>query len=131
MTRVAVVYHSQDGHTKILADAIAEGAASVEGAKAALHASEGSDSVEGRWSNEDLLAALDAADAIAFGSPTHMGSVSGPFKAFLDGTLHRWYARAWLDKVGAAIARPESISGFGLRRLRSSVPGYGDRQETA
>ena len=89
MTRVAVVYHSQDGHTKILAD------------------------------------------AIAFGSPTHMGSVSGPFKAFLDGTLHRWYARAWLDKVGAAIARPESISGFGFRRLRSSVPGYGDRQETA
>jgi NAD(P)H dehydrogenase (quinone) len=33
MSNVAVVYHSSYGHTKALAEAVAHGAASVEGAK--------------------------------------------------------------------------------------------------
>jgi len=120
MTLVAVVYHSQSGHTKILAEAIAEGADAVRGAKASLNAIEGAHITEGRFENEALFASLDGADAIVFGSPTHMGSVSAPFKAFLDATLHRWYARQWCDKVAAAFTVSSTPSGDKLTSLLAS-----------
>jgi NAD(P)H dehydrogenase (quinone) len=120
LTRIAVVYHSQGGHTKILAEAVAEGASSLEGAEGSLHRIEGASIVEGRFADEDLLVRLDAADAIVFGSPTHMGSVSGPFKSFLDGTLHRWYGRSWSNKVAAAFTVSSTPSGDKLTGLLTS-----------
>ena len=43
--------------------------------------------------------ALDAADAIIFGSPTYMGMASWQFKKFADATSKRWFTSAWKDKV--------------------------------
>ncbi len=120
MTTVAIVYHSTGGYTEVLAEAVAEGAASCAGTEAVLHPIQGSDITEGRWVNETVLAALDASDAIVFGSPTHMGSVSSQFKAFLDGSLHRWYARRWIDKIGAAFTVSSSPSGDKATALLAS-----------
>ena len=107
MTTVCVVYHSGMGHTKKMAEAVTQGAQSVEGVDAHLIAIEGKDIIEGRWKNDEVMKRLDAADGIIFGSPTYMGSVSGQMEAFLDSTADRWMAQSWRDKVAGGF----SVSG--------------------
>jgi len=68
--RVVVVYHSEGGRTRALAEAACRGAASVEGVEAsAIDASTARESLE----------ELARADAIIFGAPTYMGSASSAF----------------------------------------------------
>ncbi|GAB3116356.1 flavodoxin family protein [Novispirillum itersonii] len=102
VTTVAVVYHSGYGHTKVLAEAVASGVEADGTAKALLV------SVD---AFEDHGDALDAADAIIFGSPTYMGSVSGPFKMFMDATSGRWMGRKWSGKLAAGFTVSASRSG--------------------
>jgi hypothetical protein len=73
MTKVAVVFHSGYGHTVKQAEAIAKGA---NGTLVAIDA-EGQ-LTDAQW---DIL---QSADAIVFGSPTYMGSVTWQFKKFAD-----------------------------------------------
>lgn len=117
MANVAVVYHSDSGHTKILAEAVLEGASSVDGTKATLHEVDRRAIVEGRFEGEEMLAELDGADAIVFGCPTYMGGISGPMKAFVDATLNRWYARKWSDKLAAGFTVSSTPSGDKLNTL--------------
>ncbi len=107
-TRIAVVYHSGYGHTKVLAEAVARGAGSVPGADVALIPV---DQAEAR------AAELDAADAIIFGAPTYMGSVSAPFKAFMDSSSKAWMGQVWKDKVAAGFTNSASQSGDKLNSL--------------
>jgi multimeric flavodoxin WrbA len=44
---------------------------------------------------------VDAADAVAFGSPTYMGGPAAQFKAFADASSERWEGQRWADKVAA------------------------------
>jgi len=98
---VAVVYHSGFGHTQKQAEAVAAGA-TAGGARALLVPVAEA---------EARIAELNAADAIIFGSPTYMGSVSAPFKAFMDYTGQIWYGRGWANKVGAGFTNSASQSG--------------------
>lgn len=102
VTTVAVVYHSGYGHTKVLAEAVASGVEADGTAKALLVPVD---------AFEDHGDALDAADAIIFGSPTYMGSVSGPFKMFMDATSGRWMGRKWSGKLAAGFTVSASRSG--------------------
>jgi len=111
MATLAVVYHSRDGHTKLMAEGVQAGASGVEGVEATLFVIAPEDIAEGRWRNDRLLAALDGMDAIIFGSPTYMGNISGPFKLFLDATLQRWSSRTWVDKVAAGFTVSSTPSG--------------------
>ncbi|HEY8121854.1 MAG TPA: flavodoxin family protein [Myxococcota bacterium] len=117
MSEIAVVFHSATGTTRKLAEAVQAGAAGVAGAAATLHEIRPLDIVDGRWKNDALLSALDAADAIVFGCPTFMGGPSAQMKAFLDGTLPRWYARVWVGKLGAAFTVSSTPSGDKLQTL--------------
>jgi NAD(P)H dehydrogenase (quinone) len=108
MVRVAVVYHSGYGHTAVQAKAVAEGASKVSGATASLIPV---DDIEENWD------ALEAADAIVFGSPTYMGSVSGPFKTFMDKSSQVWAGQKWKDKVAAGFTNSASQSGDKLNTL--------------
>lgn len=92
MAKVAIVYHSGFGHTKVLAEAVAKGAGSVAGTQVDLIPVAEAEAKAG---------VLDAADAIIFGSPTYMGDVSGPFKTWADSTGKVWYAQGWKDKLAA------------------------------
>ena len=121
MTTVAVVYHSDSGTTKLMAEGVHEGVASVAGVKAQLYVIERSEIIEGHFQNEALLDSLDAADAIIFGCPTFMGAVSGPMKAFLDATLQRWYAHAWSGKLAAGFTISGTPSGDKLNSLQSLI----------
>ena len=69
MSKIVIVYHSGYGHTAKVAQAVAEGSG---GALLTIDA-EGN-LPAGGWEQ------LAAADAIVFGSPTYMGTVSWQFK---------------------------------------------------
>jgi NAD(P)H dehydrogenase (quinone) len=117
MATVSVIYFSGGGHTAKLAEAVHKGAASVAGIQANLIAIHGEDIVKGRYTNESVLAQLDASDAIIFGSPTYMGGPAAQFKAFADASGGRWYTSAWRDKVAAGFTVSASPSGDKLSTL--------------
>lgn len=106
--RVAVVYHSGFGHTKVLAEAVARGAESVAGTQVSLIPVEEA---------QARAAEIDAADAIVFGAPTYMGSVSAQFKAYMDATAKIWFAQGWKDKLAAGFTNSASQSGDKLNSL--------------
>ncbi|MBM2576631.1 flavodoxin family protein [Jannaschia sp. Os4] len=105
MPKIAIVYHSGYGHTKKQALAVAAGARSAGADVDVLEAADLQDPAEGPWD------ALDAADAIIFGSPTNMGSVSGEFEKFADATSKKWFSQAWKDKLAAGFSCSSSFHG--------------------
>jgi NAD(P)H dehydrogenase (quinone) len=111
MTTVAVVYFSGGGHTQILAEAIAEGAASVEGVESTLLRITGEQIEKGRWKDDAMMEALNQADAIVFGSPTYMGGVAAQFKAFIDAASAAWFSQQWKDKIAGGFTHSGSPSG--------------------
>ncbi|MFV2092235.1 MAG: flavodoxin family protein [Hyphomicrobiales bacterium] len=111
---VAIVYHSGFGHTKVQAQAVAQGAAGVDGVNALLIPVEEltpAEETETRW------AELDAADAIIFGSPTYMGAASAPYKAFIDASSKPWFEGKWANKLAAGFTNSGSQSGDKLNTL--------------
>lgn len=118
MKTIAIVSFSGTGHTRLLADAIRQGAASVPGIQVRAYEIVGRDIVEGRFQNEALLAAVTEADAIVFGTPTYMGGVAAPFKAFIDATSGLWFRRAWKDKLAAGFTHSGSPAGDKLSTLQ-------------
>ena len=103
---VCVVYHSGYGHTQKQAEAVAEGAAGVEGVECALiPVSDLEDTESPAW------AQLDGCDAIIFGSPTYMGSASAAFKAFMEATSQRWMEQRWAMKLAAGFTNSGSQNG--------------------
>ncbi|MER0238951.1 flavodoxin family protein [Fulvimarina sp. MAC8] len=105
-----VIYHSGYGHTKRMAEAVAEGA------EAALIAIDD----EGNITDRDWET-LDGANAIIFGSPTYMGGPSWQFKKFADATSKLWYEDRWKDKFFAGFTNSASINGDKLNTLQYFV----------
>lgn len=107
MPRIAIVFHSAHGHTAHIARHVAEGAREAAVADVDLLRA------------EDLAADVDrllAYDAVVLGSPTYLGGVSAPFKAFMDATGRLWRTQALRGRLAA---------GFTV----SSLPA-GDKQST-
>lgn len=104
--RVAVVYHSGYGHTEVIAQAVAEGARSVEGVEVSLISAADITAPDAEALNE-----LDASDALIFGSPTYMGSASAVFKTFMEATSTRWMEQKWANKLGAGFSNSGSMNG--------------------
>lgn len=106
--KVAIAYHSGYGHTEVLASAVASGVENA-GATAAMVSVADPDAID--WKT------LADADAIIFGSPTYMGSVSAPFKAFMDASSKVWAEQGWKDKLAAGFTNSASYSGDKLNSL--------------
>ena len=117
MTCVSVVYHSGGGHTGVIAEAIAQGARSVEDVEVHLLRITGEQIVNGRWNDAEIMAKLNASDAIIFGAPTYMGSASAIFKAFLEKAFDPWLVQAWKDKFASGFTVSASQSGDKLSTL--------------
>jgi NAD(P)H dehydrogenase (quinone) len=103
MTQVLIAYHSGYGHTRRLADAVREGAASVPGVRAEVLDVSTID--DGGWQS------LAAAEAIVFGAPTYMGGPSGPFKTFADASAKVWFSQGWRDKIAGGFTCSLNMSG--------------------
>jgi NAD(P)H dehydrogenase (quinone) len=114
---ISIVYYSGSGHTAEMARAVAKGVSSAGGVSLAQHRIVDEDFKGSRWLNEAVLNQLDESDAIIFGSPTYMGSVSAQLKAFMDATSSRCPQRKWVDKVAAAFTVSAHPSGDKLNML--------------
>lgn len=106
---VSVVYHSGYGHTAKVAEAISKGVKSA-GANVSL--------IEITSMNDEKWLTLDNSQAIIFGAPTYMGSVSGSFKMFMDATSKQWMEKKWKDKIAAGFTNSGSYSGDKLASIQ-------------
>lgn len=106
MSNVVIVYHSGYGHTKKVAEAVAQ----TSGAELLAIDADGNLASEG-WEK------LAAAKAIVFGSPTYMGNVSWQFKKFADASSKPWYSQQWKNKLAAGFTNSASMNGDKLSTL--------------
>jgi multimeric flavodoxin WrbA len=92
MARVLVVYHSLGGHTKAMAEAVAEGAKGVAGTEVVV-----------RTGLEATVDDLLACDAVALGSPDYFSYMAGGLKDFFD--------RAYYPTQGKVTGKPAAAFG--------------------
>jgi len=112
MSTLVVVYHSGFGHTKLMAEAVRAGAQAVAGIRAELFTTEEAAA---------RLDELDRADALVFGCPTYMGSMSAEMKKFIELAAKKWFTLAWKDKIAGAFTNSSSFSGDKLNTLLGLV----------
>lgn len=104
--KIATVFHSGYGHTKKLAEAFhaeLDGHSNV--GATLIEIDQNGDITDEQW------AALDAANAIVFGSPTYMGMASWQFKKFADASSKRWFEDKWRNKVAGGFTNSGSMNG--------------------
>ena len=106
MSKIVIVFHSGYGHTKKVAEAIAQ---TSGGTLLAIDA-EGN-LPEGAWEQ------LAAATTIVFGSPTYMGAPSWQFKKFADASSKPWFTQQWKDKLAAGFTNSATMNGDKLSTL--------------
>ena len=115
--KVLIVYYSMYGHLHKMAQAVAEGVKSVNGAEVALRRVPETlpaevlvnmGAVEAQKSMADVPIAtveeLATADAVIFGTPTRFGNMCGQMRQFLDATGQLWATGALVGKVGSVFA---------------------------
>lgn len=112
MKKIVIAYHSGFGHTEVIANEIATGTKTIDGISVETVKVNEIDT-NGGWDK------LNAADAIIFGTPTYMGSVSADFKAFMDKTSGIWFGQKWKDKLAAGFTNSSSLSGDKLNTLNT------------
>ncbi|MFZ6723164.1 NAD(P)H-dependent oxidoreductase [Undibacterium sp. Ji49W] len=111
MTKVAIVYHSGYGHTTKAAEAVHAGAAAAGADVELIKIDAEGNITDAQWES------LAAANAIVFGSPTYMGTVSWQFKKFADASSKPWYSQVWKDKIAAGFTNSASMNGDKLSTL--------------
>lgn len=108
MIKISIIYHSIRKHTEKQAQAVLSGVQSVEGVEVKLIPVE---DVDNNW---DFI---NDSDAIIFGSPTFMGTISAQFKSFMDKTSKIWFSQGWKDKLAAGFVNSGWPSGDKLNTL--------------
>ena len=114
MAKIQVVFYSMYGHVHKLAEAVAEGARQVPGAKVELYQvaelvpdealeKSGAKAARKAFAHIPVIepAKLAEADAIIFGTPTRFGNMCAQMRNFLDQTGQLWLKGALAGKVGS------------------------------
>ncbi len=111
MAKVLVLYHSTYGHLETMANAVAEGAGSVEGVtvdiKRVPETVPHDLAVASHYKMDQAapIATVDdlkAYDAIIVGAGTRFGTMASQMQAFWDTTGGLWFSGALIGKVGGA-----------------------------
>ncbi len=111
--KILIVYYSTYGHVHQMAEAVAEGAAQIDGAEVVMRRVPETlpDEVLDKMGATDAQKAfahvpvatvdeLADADAVIFGTPTRFGNMCGQMRQFLDATGQLWQTGALVGKVG-------------------------------
>lgn len=106
---ISIVYHSQQGHTKQVAQILAQ---SMSSELTDVNLVD----VEDVATNMELL---HESDTIIFGCPTYFGNVSADFKQFMERTGKFWYKQLWKDKLAAGFTLSSTTNGDKLNTLIS------------
>lgn len=112
--KIAIVYHSESGNTRKMAELVAEGCHKIQGVQTALMAV---DELDAEF--------LQASAAVIFGSPTYEGTCSWQMKRLLDvipvnlaGKLGGVFAsQNWPGGGGADLAEITMIAGMMVRGM--------------
>ncbi|MEM0912745.1 MAG: flavodoxin family protein [Pseudomonadota bacterium] len=116
--KIVIIFHSSTGTTKRLAHAIAKGVDNQQLGSSQLIEIIGQDIQHGRYLNQATLSAITEADAVIWGSPTYMGSVSAQFKSFADATGDVWDNQLWAGKLAAGFTIGANYCGDQLMTLQ-------------
>ncbi len=119
MTEILVLYYSRYGATARMADVIARGVESVEGAVAKVRTvpevSPVCEAVEDVIPDDGppyaTLEDLAACDGLALGSPTHFGNMAAPLKHFIDQTSSIWFSGGLAGKPAGVFTTTSSMHG--------------------
>ena len=119
MPTILVLYYSRYGATKDMAQHVARGVNSVDGAEARIRtvpsvsttceAVENSIPEEGHPFAE--VSDLEECVGLALGSPTRFGNMAAPLKYFLDGTSSQWLSGALTNKPAGVFTSTSSLHG--------------------
>ncbi len=119
MTEILILYYSQGGAVREMAQLIARGVESVPNAKARIRtvpkvsanceATEPDIPASGNPYCE--LQDLEECSGIALGSPTRFGNMAAPMKYFLDGTAGLWLKGALVGKPACVFTSTGSMHG--------------------
>jgi NAD(P)H dehydrogenase (quinone) len=110
MTKVLVLYHSMYGHVETMANAVASGAAGVDGVEVTIKRvpetmpDDAFTAAGGKTDQQaDVATPSELADydAIILGVPTRFGNMSGQMRTFLDQTGGLWAKAALAGKVAS------------------------------
>jgi NAD(P)H dehydrogenase (quinone) len=119
MSEVLVLYYSQGGAVREMAQLVARGVESVSGAKARIRTvpkvSANCEMTEPEIPNTGdpycELLDLEECIGVALGSPTRFGNMAAPMKYFLDGTTALWLKGALIGKPAAVFTSTGSMHG--------------------
>ena len=119
MNEILVLYYSQGGAVREMAQLIARGTESVSGAKARIRtvpkvsanceATESDIPTSGDPYCE--LQDLEECIGMALGSPTRFGNMAAPMKYFLDGTTSLWLKGSLIGKPASVFTSTGSMHG--------------------
>jgi len=110
MAKVLVLYYSMYGHIEKMADAIAEGVRTVDGAEAVIKRvpeiipEDRARAMGVKLDQKAPIATTEELgnyDAIIFGTPTRFGNMAAQMRNFLDQTGKLWMNGALIGKVGS------------------------------
>jgi NAD(P)H dehydrogenase (quinone) len=120
MARVLVLYYSSWGHVETMANAVAEGAAGVDGVEAVVkrvpELVPADTAAAFHYKVEQGAAIADPNeladyDAIIIGTPTRFGNMAAQMRNFLDQTGGLWAKGALVGKLGSAFVSTASQHG--------------------
>lgn len=119
MAKILILYFSRNGTTAGMANYIARGVASVDGAEAMLRTvpdvstvcEKTAETIPGQGALYATLDDLKSCDGLALGSPTHFGNMAAPLKYFIDSTTEIWFSGALSGKPAGAFTSTGSMHG--------------------
>ena len=119
MSEILVLYYSQGGAVKEMAQLIARGVESVSSTKARIRTvpkvSANCEAIEPEIPTKGdpyvELSDLEECAGIALGSPTRFGNMAAPMKYFLDGTTSLWLKGALIGKPACVFTSTGSMHG--------------------
>jgi NAD(P)H dehydrogenase (quinone) len=119
MAEILVLYYSQGGAVREMAQLIARGIDSVSGAKARIrtvpkvsaNCETTEPDVPATGAPYVSLVDLEECAGVALGSPTRFGNMAAPMKYFLDGTSGLWLKGALIGKPAAVFTSSGSQHG--------------------
>jgi flavorubredoxin len=117
MTKVVVIYDSKTGNTELMAQAVAEGAKSVEGTTVLVQ------KMGTKWP----VSILKDADAVIVGSPTRYGSVTQELTEFFQtmNYLQKSDRVVLKGKKGAAFGSYGWDGGWNTTQIEDELKGLG------